>query len=195
MGVCGKPVCKQLLKGGTKTCEPTSSCSGFKPKKKTTKDGEMTTQTQKRCKNEQFCDSTNKCQMDIEDSCGTNNDCMNLNIDKRFCLNSGLTKHCVPKRPCKVHCTDLQICDKRENTCKDPSMKSFRISVFPKISIFDSPHYLLTFPAFCVSNEDCSDVSGRPFCRQYAKGSRKTCQVKNNFLHNFLQFSRQPISV
>ena len=129
MGVCGKPVCKQLLKGGTKTCEPTSSCSGSKPKKKTTKDGEMTTQTQKRCKNEQFCDSTNKCQMDIEDSCGTNNDCMNLNIDKRFCLNSGLTKHCVPKRPCKVHCTDLQICDKRENTCKDPSMKSFRISI------------------------------------------------------------------
>ena len=52
--------------------------------------------TQKLCKDEQFCDNTNKCQLDTEDSCGTNSDCAKLNIEKKFCLNSGLTKHFEP---------------------------------------------------------------------------------------------------
>ena len=125
MGVKGKPVCKQLLKGGTKTCEPVSSCPAaaeVKLKRPTSKeDGKSASATSKVCRDEQFCDSTNKCQMDTEDSCGTNSDCGQLNIEKRFCLNTGLVKHCVPKSPCTLPCTDLQICDQREKTCKDPS--------------------------------------------------------------------------
>lgn len=46
-------------------------------------------------------------------------------------------------------------------------------------------HCWLTFSAFCLSNGDCSDVTGKPFCRQYAKGSIKTCQVKFEFNLSF----------
>ena len=140
IGVKGKSVCKQRLKGGTKTCEPASSCPASKlpavAQKGPKKYGALATPTQKLCEDEQFCDSTNKCQMDTEDSCGTNTDCAQLNIEKRFCLNAGLVKHCVPKSPCPAPCTDLQICDKREKTCKDPSKtimfktSSFRYPTF-----------------------------------------------------------------
>ena len=136
MGVKGKSVCKQLLKGGTKTCEAASSCpasnltAAVVPQRKSTKYSEMASSKRKLCKDEQFCDSSNKCQTDTEDSCGTNKDCAQLNIEKRFCLNSGLVKHCVPKSPCRAPCTDLQICDKREKTCKDPSeIRMFRIDI------------------------------------------------------------------
>ena len=91
MGVKGKPVCKQLLNGGSKTCQPDSVCPSSKMKP--TKYGESAMSTQKLCKDEQFCDNTNKCQLDTEDSCGTNSDCAKLNIEKKFCLNSGQTKH------------------------------------------------------------------------------------------------------
>ena len=91
MGVKGKPVCKQLLNGGSKTCQPDSVCPSSKMKP--TKYGESAMSTQKLCKDEQFCDNTNKCQLDTEDSCGTNRDCAKLNIEKKFCLNSGQTKH------------------------------------------------------------------------------------------------------
>ena len=44
-------------------------------------------------------------------------------------------------------------------------------------TITSSSSNISTFSAFCLSNSDCTDISGKPFCRQYAKGSRKTCQV------------------
>ena len=150
-------MCKQLLKGGTKTCEPASSCPASKlapvVKKGPKKYGELSSPTKKLCKDEQFCDSTNKCQMDTEDSCGTNNDCAQLNIEKRFCLNAGLVKHCVPKSPCKAPCTDLQICDKREMTCKDPSKTRICCIGLRYIDVSE-----LLSKSFRASNLKCCDI-------------------------------------
>ena len=145
--VRANPTCKQYITDGARTCKPPSSCPNA-------------------CNEDQFCSAENTCEDWRQDKCATAQDCKHQHIVNTTCLDLGTHRVCVRPEECRSNCSEKQMCDVSKRHCLTPGKRGLDHSLTIVLLLLEP----------CISNSDCGDTEDKPYCRQFSKGSKKTCQ-------------------